>query len=121
MGCTVSIACSSTATAMVHRKPVDEAYRITEQAIAEALGVFPNTGCGAAILPLRLSAMRPGDGAPPEERPSVRSLRCGRHKCPDLLTFYLAKDYNVAGPVDILSVAGCVHGFRQHPETWMGG
>ena len=41
MGCAVAIACSSMATEMVLGKPVDEAYRITEQAVAEALGGIP--------------------------------------------------------------------------------
>ena len=41
MGCAVAIACSSMATAMVLGKPVDEAYAITEQAVAEALGGIP--------------------------------------------------------------------------------
>ncbi|HTW45692.1 MAG TPA: iron-sulfur cluster assembly scaffold protein [Acidobacteriaceae bacterium] len=41
MGCAVAIACSSMATEMVKGKPVDEAYRITEEAVAEALGGIP--------------------------------------------------------------------------------
>ena len=41
MGCAVAIACSSIATEMVLGKPVDEAYLITEQAVAEALGGIP--------------------------------------------------------------------------------
>lgn len=41
MGCAVAIACSSMATEMVIGKPVDEAYRITEQAVADALGGIP--------------------------------------------------------------------------------
>src|ERR1700677_3160007 len=41
MGCAVAIACSSMATEMVLGKPVDEAYAITEQAVAEALGGIP--------------------------------------------------------------------------------
>ncbi|HXP09350.1 MAG TPA: iron-sulfur cluster assembly scaffold protein [Acidobacteriaceae bacterium] len=41
MGCAVAIACSSMATAMVLGKPVDEAYAITEQSVAEALGGIP--------------------------------------------------------------------------------
>jgi nitrogen fixation NifU-like protein len=41
MGCAVAIACSSMATEMVLGKPVDEAYQITEQAVAEALGGIP--------------------------------------------------------------------------------
>ena len=38
MGCAVAIACSSMATEMVLGKPVDEAYQISEQAVADALG-----------------------------------------------------------------------------------
>ena len=41
MGCAVAIACSSMATAMVLGKPVEEAYAITEQSVAEALGGIP--------------------------------------------------------------------------------
>jgi nitrogen fixation protein NifU and related proteins len=41
MGCAVAIACSSMATEMVLGKPVDEAYGITEQAVADALGGIP--------------------------------------------------------------------------------
>jgi nitrogen fixation protein NifU and related proteins len=41
MGCAVAIACSSMATEMVMGKTVDEAYGITEQAVAEALGGIP--------------------------------------------------------------------------------
>jgi len=41
MGCAVAIACSSMATEMVLGKPVDEAYRITEEAVANALGGIP--------------------------------------------------------------------------------
>ena len=41
MGCAVAIACSSMATEMVLHKPVDEAYAITEQQVAEALGGIP--------------------------------------------------------------------------------
>ncbi|MFZ0663185.1 MAG: iron-sulfur cluster assembly scaffold protein [Acidobacteriaceae bacterium] len=41
MGCAVAIACSSMATGMVLGKAVDEAYGITEQAVAEALGGIP--------------------------------------------------------------------------------
>jgi nitrogen fixation NifU-like protein len=41
MGCAVAIACSSMATEMVWGKPVDEAYGITEQAVADALGGIP--------------------------------------------------------------------------------
>lgn len=41
MGCAVAIACSSMATEMVKGKPLDEAYRITEEAVAEALGGIP--------------------------------------------------------------------------------
>ena len=37
------------------------------------------------------------------------------------LTFYLSKDYKVAG-LQALSLAGfALVVFRQHPETWMGG
>ena len=41
MGCAVAIACSSMATDMVMGRPVDEAYRISEEAVAEALGGIP--------------------------------------------------------------------------------
>jgi nitrogen fixation protein NifU and related proteins len=41
MGCAVAIACSSMATEMVLGQPVDQAYAITEQAVAEALGGIP--------------------------------------------------------------------------------
>jgi nitrogen fixation protein NifU and related proteins len=41
MGCAVAIACSSMATEMVLGKPVEQAYGITEQAVAEALGGIP--------------------------------------------------------------------------------
>ena len=41
MGCAVAIACSSMATEMVLGKSVDEAYQITEQAVADALNGIP--------------------------------------------------------------------------------
>ena len=41
MGCAVAIACSSMATEMATGRTVDEAYRITEQLVAEALGGIP--------------------------------------------------------------------------------
>jgi nitrogen fixation NifU-like protein len=41
MGCAVAIACSSMTTEMVLGKPVEEAYGITEQAVADALGGIP--------------------------------------------------------------------------------
>jgi nitrogen fixation NifU-like protein len=41
MGCAVAIACSSMATEMVVGKPVEQAYSITEQAVANALGGIP--------------------------------------------------------------------------------
>ena len=41
MGCAVAIACSSMATEMVLGRSVGEAYAITEQAVAEALGGIP--------------------------------------------------------------------------------
>lgn len=41
MGCAVAIACSSMATEMVLGRPVDEAYGISEPAVAEALGGIP--------------------------------------------------------------------------------
>ncbi len=41
MGCAVAIACSSIATEMVLGKPVDVAYQISEQAVADALGGIP--------------------------------------------------------------------------------
>lgn len=41
MGCAVAIACSSMATEMVLGQPVEQAYGITEQAVADALGGIP--------------------------------------------------------------------------------
>lgn len=41
MGCAVAIACSSMATEMVLGKPVDEAEKIHEQDVADALGGIP--------------------------------------------------------------------------------
>ena len=41
MGCAVAIACSSMATEMVLHKPIKEAYALTEQQVAEALGGIP--------------------------------------------------------------------------------
>ncbi len=41
MGCAVAIACSSMATEMALGRSVDEAYQITEQAVADALGGIP--------------------------------------------------------------------------------
>jgi nitrogen fixation NifU-like protein len=41
MGCAVAIACSSMATEMVLGQSVDQAYAITEQAVADALGGIP--------------------------------------------------------------------------------
>lgn len=41
MGCAVAIACSSIATEMVKGKPVGEACRISEEAVANALGGIP--------------------------------------------------------------------------------
>lgn len=41
MGCAVAIACSSIATEMVMGKPVDEAYQLTKQKVADALGGIP--------------------------------------------------------------------------------
>lgn len=41
MGCAVAIACSSMATEMVRGKPVHEAYEISKQAVADALGGIP--------------------------------------------------------------------------------
>lgn len=42
MGCAVAIACSSIATEMAKGKPVDEASKISEQAVADALGGIPD-------------------------------------------------------------------------------
>jgi nitrogen fixation NifU-like protein len=42
MGCAVAIACSSVATEMVLGKHVDQAYQITKQDVAEALGGIPD-------------------------------------------------------------------------------
>jgi len=41
MGCAVAIACSSMATEMILGKSVDEAYQISEHAVADALGGMP--------------------------------------------------------------------------------
>ena len=41
MGYAVAIACSSMATQMVLGRPVEEACRISEQAVADALGGIP--------------------------------------------------------------------------------
>jgi nitrogen fixation NifU-like protein len=40
-GCAVAIACSSMATVMVLGQPVDQAYQIKEQSVADALGGIP--------------------------------------------------------------------------------
>jgi nitrogen fixation protein NifU and related proteins len=42
MGCALAIACSSMATEMVLGKSVEEASRISEQAVADALGGIPD-------------------------------------------------------------------------------
>ncbi|HXO36061.1 MAG TPA: iron-sulfur cluster assembly scaffold protein [Candidatus Acidoferrales bacterium] len=42
MGCAVAIACSSIATELVLGKPVEAASRISEQAVADALGGIPD-------------------------------------------------------------------------------
>jgi nitrogen fixation NifU-like protein len=42
MGCAVAIACSSVATEMVLGKHVDQAYQITREGVAEALGGIPD-------------------------------------------------------------------------------
>ncbi len=42
MGCAVAIACASVATEMVMRKHVVEAYQITKQGVAQALGGIPD-------------------------------------------------------------------------------
>lgn len=41
MGCAVAIACSSMATEMVLGQPVERAYQIREQDVADALGGIP--------------------------------------------------------------------------------
>jgi nitrogen fixation protein NifU and related proteins len=41
MGCAVAIACSSMSTEMVLGKPVEQAYQIKEQEVADALGGIP--------------------------------------------------------------------------------
>ena len=42
MGCAVAIACSSMATEMALGQPVEQASRITEQAVADALDGIPD-------------------------------------------------------------------------------
>ena len=42
MGCAVAIACSSMATEMILGQPVEQAYKITEEAVADALGGIPD-------------------------------------------------------------------------------
>jgi len=42
MGCAVAIACSSIATEMAMGKPVGEAYQLSKQSVAEALGGIPD-------------------------------------------------------------------------------
>jgi len=42
MGCGVAIACSSIATEMVMGQHVDEAYQLTKQSVADALGGIPD-------------------------------------------------------------------------------
>jgi nitrogen fixation NifU-like protein len=41
MGCAVAIACSSMATEMVLGQPVEQAYEIKEQEVADSLGGIP--------------------------------------------------------------------------------
>ena len=41
MGCAVAIACSSVATEMVRGKSIEQAYGITKQSVAAALGGIP--------------------------------------------------------------------------------
>lgn len=41
-GCPVAIACSSIATEMVKGKSVEDAYRISKEAVSEALGGIPD-------------------------------------------------------------------------------
>jgi nitrogen fixation NifU-like protein len=41
MGCAVAIACSSVATEMVRGKSIEQAYEITKQSVAAALGGIP--------------------------------------------------------------------------------
>ena len=41
MGCAVAIACSSMATEMVIGQPVEQAYQLKEQDVADALGGIP--------------------------------------------------------------------------------
>ena len=42
MGCAVAIACSSMATEMVLGRPVEQAFQIKEQDVADALGGIPD-------------------------------------------------------------------------------
>lgn len=50
MGCVGAIASSSMTTVLIEGKPVDEAYRITPEEIAEALGGLPEHKIHCSVL-----------------------------------------------------------------------
>ena len=50
MGCVGAIASSSMTTVMIEGKDVDEAYRLTPEAIAEALGGLPEHKIHCSVL-----------------------------------------------------------------------
>lgn len=66
MGCAVAIACSSMATEMALGKLVDEAYAITEENVADALGGIPEY------------KMRCSNLAPAAIRQAIEDWRRGR-------------------------------------------
>jgi nitrogen fixation NifU-like protein len=66
MGCAVAIACSSMATEMVLGRPVEEAYQIKEQDVADALGGIPEY------------KMRCSNLAPEAIRKAIEAWRGGR-------------------------------------------
>lgn len=72
MGCAVAIACSSMATEMVMGKPVEEAARISEQAVADALGGIPEykmrcSNLAPEAIRRAIADWRSRQSAPPED------------------------------------------------------